>query len=134
MIAPGALLCSCVSAGEGPLAASSGARGFFATRGIRPKAVANAAASMSSAADVDDGMSKVISDGRGGCYGGALSARALCVRGGSLVEVNLSAASVEAAAVPAATQGVIAPVLTIRYSMQRFLKIATAVVIDKQVT
>lgn len=41
--------------------------------------------------DVADGKVKVIRDGRAGCYGGgALSARAVCVRarGGSLAEVR----------------------------------------------
>lgn len=40
--------------------------------------------------DVADGKVKLIRDGRVGCYGGALSARAVCVRarGGSLAEVR----------------------------------------------
>lgn len=69
--------------------AGSGVHGARPAVGAVDVAVARAGGAWTG--DVADGKVKVIRDGRAGCHGGgALSARAVCVRarGGSLAEVR----------------------------------------------
>lgn len=98
-----ALLAALACSGEGGLVVGSVVRGRPA---IGPAEAAVAGAGAAPTDDVAEGQVKVISAGRGRCYGGALSARALCVRarGGSLAEVRLFLIFLEPYALPAHLQ------------------------------
>lgn len=83
-----ALLATLACSREGGFVVGSGVHGVRPAVGAVDIAGAGAGATLTDY--VADGRVKVISDARIRCYGGALSARALCVRarGGSLAEVR----------------------------------------------
>lgn len=98
-----ALLATFACSREGGFVVGSGVHGVrpAALGPIDVAAVAGAGAALTE--DAADGRVKVISDGRVRCYGGALSARAACVRtrGGSLAdEVRRSSGVCDPCALP----------------------------------